>query len=169
MRKIKLFIYILPFLVLVSCIENEKVLWGDSLVEFDATVLNAPALGKDYPLLIRVPVYGRAVVAANPAITRASGTISFRVNFVSPQRANAETIGVAVVESETTAVSGTHYTISNSITINANSSYADFTVTVIDPGESSDTPVNLVVELQGNETIKPSANYKRLGIRISQL
>ncbi|MBX2969774.1 MAG: DUF4843 domain-containing protein [Cyclobacteriaceae bacterium] len=172
MKKLKIFVYVLPFVFLISCIENEKTLWGDSLVEFDATVLNAPALGKDFPLLTRVPLYGRPVVttgaSANPVITRASGTISFRVNFVSPQRSSAETIGLVVVDAETTAIEGVHYTISNTITIAANSSYADYVVNVIDPGVPSATPVDLVVELTGNETIDPSPNYKRLGIRISQ-
>lgn len=171
-----LFFLILAFPVFLgSCIKNSPVTIGNELfVEFDATVMNTPITGQTYPVLSRVPVYGAAVVGTNPAITRASGTVKFRVNLVGAQQSTDQVIAFKAVATPTlpagvaAAVSGTHYTVTGTITIPANSSFGEATVTIVNPGVSSATPVGLVLELTGNETVKPSANYRFLGIQISQ-
>jgi hypothetical protein len=167
-RTIKL-ILIIPVLLLVmgSCIENEPILFTESVAEFDATVWNAPAVGTNYPILTRVAGYGRAATTADPLITRTSGAIKFRVNLVSAQYPIDQVLNVSVVADRTTAVSGTHFTLPSTVTIPANSSYGEVTVTVLNPGPSSGS-VTLVMQIDGNDTVKPSENFKRLGISIPQ-
>lgn len=169
MKKILSVILLVTSVVFSSCIKEDlKTFEGNTFVEFDAAVLNTPATGKTYPILIRVPAYGTAVIGANPAITRTSGQIKFRVNLVGPQSGSDRTINYRVVTSESTAVQGTHFTTTGSLTIPANSSFGELTINVLNPGVSSPTPVVLVVELQGGGDIRPSENYKFLGISINQ-
>ncbi|MGY6522878.1 MAG: DUF4843 domain-containing protein [Mongoliitalea sp.] len=154
-----------------SCLEQDLALWDGSLVEWDATVVNNPAAGRTYPLLARQPRPLFPLVttgaAADPLITRASGTVTLRVNFVAPQRANDETITYRVVEDESTAVAGTHFNATGTAVIPANSSFADVTIQILDPGATSGSRV-LVLELEGNNTIQPSERYKKVGISIAQ-
>ncbi len=166
--------FLASFFMLQSCIDNDPVLFSGSVVEFDAAVWNTPATGQVYPILTRVPGYGRAISTnatapstADPLITRTSGNIEFRVNLVSAQKSEDQSISVSVVAEKSTAISGTHFTIPSTITIPANSSFGILTVAVINPGATSGS-VDLVVQLDGNSTIKPSENYKQIGIRIAQ-
>jgi hypothetical protein len=169
MKQFLKLIFISSLVVLSSCIKQDsKEFNGGPKVEFDAAVLNAPATGKTFPILTRVPAYGAAQSNSNPAITRSSGTIRFRVNLVGRQSSSDQTINYRVVQSETTAVQGTHYTTPGTFVIPANSSFGEVTINVLNPGVSSSTPVILVIELVGNDGIAPSENYKRLGISISQ-
>ncbi len=156
-------------LLFAACIKNEtKEYKSGPQVEFDATVLNSPALNKTFPILTRVPEYGKAVVTTNPAITRSSGTVKFRVNLIGKQFSTDQTINVRVVDSETTAVANTHYSTTGTIVIPANSSFGELTVNIINPGVASATPRVVVFELVGNDQIQPAANYRFLGISISQ-
>ena len=158
---------VLVCLLMSSCIEQEYMLFEDSLVEWDATVVNSPALGKDFPLLSRVPRPTFAIATSDPLITRRTGTLNLRVNFVSPQKESEETITYRVVTDETTAIEGTHFSISGQAVIPANSSFADVQVQILDPGAGSGSVI-LVMELVGNNNVKPRERYKRVGIRISQ-
>jgi hypothetical protein len=76
-------------------------------------------------------------------------------------------LNISVVGDKTTAVSGTHYTVPATVTIPANTSYGILPVTVLNPGATSGS-VDLVLQIDGNETVKPSENFKKLGIRIAQ-
>jgi hypothetical protein len=169
MKRIINILLIIPVLLfaLSSCIENDPILFTESVSEFDATVWNAPAVGVKYPLLTRVPGYGRAVASSDPSITRASGVINFRINLVSAQFTTDQVLNISVVGDKTTAVSGTHYTIPATVTIPANTSFGIFPVTVLNPGATSGS-VDLVLQIDGNETVKASENFKNLGIRIAQ-
>jgi hypothetical protein len=181
----KLLLYSLIMSALSSCIKNDEVVYkGDDVVEFDATVLNSPAVGVTFPLLTRVPAYGLAVSTSNPSITRTSGTIKFRVNLVGRQSATDQSITYKVVTGDYSslldvgppatsgfrlpAVSGTHFTTSGTLVIPAKSSFGEIEVTIINPGASSTTARYLVLELEGNSAIKASNNFKRMGIQISQ-
>ena len=176
MKRNFLFLVILSMTVLLgsSCIKNDLVTVKDLVVEWDATVLNTPLTGQTYPVLTRVPAYGAAVVAANPSITRASGVIKFRVNLVGAQQSTDQSIKFKAVATPVlpagvaAAATGTHYTITGTVVIPANTSFGEVEVRVVNPGVSSATPVGLVLELEGNETVKPSQNYKFLGMQISQ-
>jgi hypothetical protein len=161
--------------ILSSCTKNDPVTIGsEKYVEFDATVLNTPITGQVYPVLTRVPAYGASVVAANPTISRTSGAVKFRVNLVGVQQATDQTINYRIVASPvlpagvSPAVAGTHYNTGTSFVIPANSSFGEITINVLNPGVSSTTPVGLVVELLGNDLVKPSENYKFLGVQINQ-
>jgi hypothetical protein len=150
-----------------SCIEQEFPLFDDSLIEWDATVMNSPALGKDFPILIRVPRPTFAIATSDPLITRRIEALNLRVNFVSPQKESDESFTYRVVADETTAIEGTHYNISGQAVIPANSSFADVQIQILNPGAGTGS-VDLVLELVGNGAVKASERYKRVGIRISQ-
>lgn len=173
MKKIKVYfsLIVATFALLTSCIKQDSKLYSaGTVVEFDATVLNAPAVGKTFPLLTRVPVYGIAASTANPLITRTTpGVIRFRVNLVGAQSSSDRTITYRVVPSESTAVSGTHYTSGTSLVIPANTSFGELSVNILNSGVSG-ANVNLVFELVGDgSNVTASANYKFLGMTIAQL
>jgi hypothetical protein len=109
------------------------------------------------------------LAATDPLITRASGTIRFRVNLIGAQQATQQTLNFSVVATGTTAVSGTHFTIPGTIVIPANSSFGEAVVNVINPGVTSATPVTLVLEVTGNSLIKGATELNKIGIQISQL
>ncbi|MFD1258923.1 hypothetical protein ACFQ3S_19115 [Mucilaginibacter terrae] len=171
------YIYILFLLVTLfsACAKNEEIVFAGSQIEFDASVYNANASGATYPIVTRVPGYGRTIVTttsstftADPLINRSSGTIKVRVNFVSSQSSNATTLTYRVVPDVTTAVAGTHFNTSGSFTIPANSSFGEISIDILNPGATTTGPKVLVLELIGNETIKVSENDKRLGLSIAQ-
>lgn len=177
MKKYSFIAYLgLTILLLTSCIkEKDRTFQGDTVVEFDATVFNSVTAGFTYPILTRAAGYGRAVsTSLDPSITRSIGTVKLRVNLVGPQRTTAEIINYTVITTPVPtgtnqhAVSGTHYSTTGTCTIPANSSFAEVIITVINPGATSTIQREVHLELSGNSTIKPSANYKNVAIRISQ-
>lgn len=181
-------ILLVATLTLFSCkkLEETRAIYdGDALIEFDATALNAVTTPRTYPILTRVPGYGRGVIAtavpatgvvADPLLTRTSGTVKFRVNLMTAPLPNDQLITYRVVATEkdatgadvtVTTATAAHYTTSGSFTIPANSSFGEVTVQVLNPGASA-TPRDLVLELVGNSEVKPSPNYAKLGLRIAQ-
>lgn len=157
------------FTVLLSaCIKNDDVIFQESQVEFDAATWNARAAGLTYPVLSRVPAVGTNTTTAQPAITRATGSFTVRVNLIGAQR-NADTeFTYRVVAAESTAVAGTHYSaFSGTATIPANSSFGTITVNVLNPGPTSGSVV-LVLELTDNTNFKAAKNYAKIGLSISQ-
>jgi hypothetical protein len=154
---------------LTGCIKQDNILIKELQVEFDAASWNARGAGVTYPIITRLPPYGMPLAATDPLITRASGTIRFRVNLIGAQQATQQTLNFSVVATGTTAVSGTHFTIPGTIVIPANSSFGEAVVNVINPGVSSATPVTLVLEVTGNSLIKGATELNKIGIQISQL
>lgn len=171
MKKITIIVLAFVGMIFSSCIKNDDIIFTGSVVEFDAAVYNANSTGVTYPILTRLPGYGRAAITsgatADPSITRTSGAIKFRVNLVGRQRSTPQVIGVSV-DAASTALSGVHYSVPATVTIPANSSFGELTVTVINTGVSSTTARVLVLDLQGNGEIGASANDRRLGISIAQ-
>jgi hypothetical protein len=165
-------------LLLSSCIkEDVKSYQGDTVVEFDATVLNSATTPYPYHVAVRTPPFGIPTTTANSvAINRSLATpVRLRVNLVGAQRSVDEVITFNVLTAVTpaspnmVAVAGTHYTITGStITIPANSSFGEVVINIVNPGVSSTNPREVHLELVGNSTIKPSENYKRVAIRIAQ-
>lgn len=154
-----------------SCkkLQEGKVVWTGDYVEVDATVLNAPATGRPWPLLTRVPQGGRPVITAqDPLITRSSGKVSLRVNLVAPQRAQDETLTFKVVDSVTTAIRDTHYKTTGTLKIPANSSFGFIEVEILNPGATTGGAKNLVLELESSATLKANPNYNLVGISIAQ-
>lgn len=172
-------IYAILFVVLAltSCVKNDDILLKENLVEFDAATYNANGLGKTYPVVNRVPGYGFAITAAQPLISRTSGTISFRVNVVGPQTATDRVISYKVVPGETftsgatvvsAAVSGTNYSTSGTVTIPAMSSFGILTINIVNPGTALANDLLIVLELVGNTELKPSNTDKQIGIWINK-
>ncbi len=169
-----------------SCIKEEKKHFnGNTVIEFDAAVLNTATTPYKYFVTTRVPVYGLTVSATNSPtlITRSLTTpVKLRVNLVGPQFTTDQVINYQVftpvpVPPDTTrvpvspnmlGVSGTHYTTSGTFTIPANSSFGEIIINIVNPGVSSTNPREVHLELVGNADVKPSENYKRVAIRISQ-
>ena len=156
-------------LFLTGCVKNELTVYKGSLVEFDAATWNANSTGLTYPMMTRVPAVNAATTTAAASLTRATTTVSLRVNLVGAQRSTATTFNY-VVASESTAVAGTHYTaLSGTGTIPAFSSFGTVTVTILNPGTASTTARDLVLQLVNSADIKVSTNYAKVGLRISQL
>ena len=176
-------IYGILFMVLAlsSCIKNDDILIKENLVEFDAATFNANGLTKLYPVVRQVPPYGFAILTTSPLISRTSGTIEFRVNVIGPQTAADRQITYKVVTGETftqtitgvsrtavSAVRGTDFTTSGTVTIPANSSFGTLRVSIADPGVALVNDLLIVLELEGNAELKPSNADKQIGIWINR-
>jgi len=169
MKKILTFSILSCILFLTGCVKNELTVFTGSVVEFDAASWNANAAGLTYPMMTRVPTFNAATPSSQPALTRAIGTVTLRVNLVGAQSSTPINFDF-VVAGESTAVAGTHYTAATgSGTIPANSSFGTVTINILNPGVSSTTPRDLVLQLVDNSKIKASLNYAKVGLRISQL
>lgn len=166
---IQLLLIIAAMFSITGCIKQDDILIKDLQVEFDAASWNARGAGVTYPIITRLPPYGMPLAATDPLITRASGTIRFRVNLIGAQQATQQTLNFSVVASGTTAVSGTHFTIPGTIIVPPNSSFGEAVINIINPGVSSATPVILVLEVTGNSLVKPATELNKIGVQISQL
>jgi len=93
MRKIISIITIAVLILSGGCIKNRLVVWTGAKAELDATTWNTNAAGLTYPILTRVPGYGRAVGTFDSTIRRYPQTIRIRVNLVGPQSKKNETVG----------------------------------------------------------------------------
>ena len=109
MKKILTSSILLCILFLTGCVKNELTVYTGSQVEFDAAAWNANAVGVTYPMLTRVPIANAATPTTQPTLTRATGTVTLRVNLVGAQSSTPISFDY-VVASESTAVAGTHYT-----------------------------------------------------------
>jgi hypothetical protein len=127
-----------------------------TLIEFNDAVINSSAAGKRYPLI---------------AVNNGAGAQKARINLVGRQRNNEEIIRFEVDQAASTAVAGVHYQLTSegTVTLPANSSFAEIGLEVLEAPEAKGTTVEVVLVLVGNDngTIKPSENYKRVGYRIT--
>ena len=83
MKKTNLFIVILITLVsLSSCVKNDPVISNSSVAEFDATALNSNAAGVTYPIIGRIPGYGRVANTLDSSLRRYLQTVKLRINLV---------------------------------------------------------------------------------------
>lgn len=194
MNKIIAVIAIASCFAATGCIKQlEKTYTGDTVVEIDATVLNATATGVTYPILTRKPRQGFQVATSDSTLRRLSGTVSFRVNLVGPQSSKEETIGYKIFSSPITSVSfpatasgqtpsqaagtlavsdavaGIHYApLSGKITIPANSSYGFIDVQILSPAATAGQARFLGIKLDSSGSVMPSPNYLQLGMLIDQ-
>ncbi len=138
-----------------SCQEdfNERYLMVDNYIEFEDAVSTTVAVGKNYPILTR-------------NVTAAMEPISLQINMTGKQFANNQTLAWAVVSEESTAVEGRDYELvgGSSVVLDAQQSQTHLQIQPLASGVDGSV---LVLELIGNELIKPMANYKRVGLRIN--
>lgn len=169
MKKIISSSILLCILFLTGCVKNELTIFNGSQLEFDAATWNANAVGVTYPILTRVPITNAATPTSQPTISRTTATVTLRVNLVGAQSSTPINFDY-IVAGESTAVAGTHYTaVTGSGTIPANSSFGTVTINLLNPGVSSTTSKDLVLQLVDNASSKASINYSKVGLRISQL
>ena len=163
-------------LVITGCTKLKEPVFTDGLVEFDAAAYHAKSGGFPFPLLNRVPAgFGRATSAAmDPVLTArtTTDTVRMRINIVGAQRTTAETVSLKVSTTFSTAIEGTHFDlIDKTVTIPANSSFGIARWVIRNPGApavGAPATVQVIFELQGNESLKPSENFKYVGWTISQ-
>ena len=194
MKKINPFIVILLILVSLSgCIKNEPVILSSKHAEFDATALNSNAAGLTYPIIGRIPGYGRVSNTLDSTLRRYQQTVRLRVNLVGPQSSQSETVGYEIFTSPVTtfsmpatisgqtpsatgavltvtdAVAATHFTaLSGTLTIPANSSFGYLDLPILNAGPTAAAGSFLGLRLNDKGTIKASFNYRELGLVIDQ-
>jgi hypothetical protein len=153
-----LLVIMLPLLSLTitGCFKNyeDDFNFKGLLVEFDAASWQSKAPGKTYPVL--------------GPFDKGSGVARFKVNLVGAQQPVDQIVKYRVVAGESTAQEGLHFALEDNgeMIIPANSNTGEVAINVLDFPPASGT-VTLVLELIGNDLLKPSENYKQLGISIS--
>ncbi len=182
---------------MVSCIKNDQVTYTGSQVELDATSWNAnsstPTAALNYPILGRIPGYGRVANTTDSTLRRFSGTIRIRVNLLGPQLTKGETVGYEIFTSPITtfsmpatiagqtpaapaatlavtdAVAGTHYAaLSGKIDFAAGTSFGFIDISILNPGPTAGSGRFLGIRLNNTGTLKPAVNYSELGLVIDQ-
>lgn len=176
-------------LLFSSCIKSKDVVFEQNLAELDVASFNTNFGTLTYPFITRQPLPGRAILSADAFITRASGTVTFRVNLLGKQRAAASTVkysvflvgasvgttvtyGAPVSGTLTTfeGSAGTHYSDASGgiCTIPANSSFGTITLNIINSGVSVNQTALVGIELVNGGDITVSTNYKKVAFAISQ-
>jgi hypothetical protein len=133
-----------------ACFEDSRVVFAGILAEFNETVVRTPALGVTYPLI---------------AVRNAAGQVTTRVNLVGPQQTTEQVLRVSIDPVSTAQAA--NYRFGGTVTIPANSSFGDLQFEVLNATGVPTAGLNLVFVLEGNETVRPSENYRRVGFRIT--
>lgn len=102
MKKIFSIIVLISLFVVNGCIKNDPVIFQDQLAEFDATSWNANAAGLNYPILGRIPAYGRVSTTNDSTLRRFAQTVRLRINLNGPQSPKSETVGYELFTSPVT-------------------------------------------------------------------
>ncbi|ERJ58638.1 hypothetical protein M472_07655 [Sphingobacterium paucimobilis HER1398] len=140
--------------MLTSCFKdyNEDFLITKKAVEFEDAATNSNAPGKNFPVL------------AN--LLEMNGVTSYRVNFFGGLSSVPQQIAYRIVEEQSTAVEGRDFRFitGNSLTVPANTSFGFLQIEVLPTINGSKL---LVVELIGNNEVEVSANYRTIGIPMS--
>ena len=156
--------------LLGSCVKNELPVFTAPVAEFDAASWNANAAGLSFPILTRVPGYGRAASTADPLLTRTSpGIKKFRVNLIGQQMPTETEVYVIMNSVTSTAVAGTHYrSFTPVVKIPANSSFGEVEVEVLNPGVAGAARTLELILSSGTNGIKSNPNYNRIRLSIAQ-
>ena len=156
--------------LLGSCVKNELPVFTAPVAEFDAASWNANAAGLSFPILTRVPGYGRAASTAEPLLTRTSpGIKKFRVNLVGQQMPTETEVYVIMNSVTSTAVAGTHYrSFTPVVKIPANTSFGEVEVDILNPGVAGAARTLELILSSGTNGIKSNPNYNRIRLSIAQ-
>ena len=156
--------------LLGSCVKNELPVFTAPVAEFDAASWNANAAGLSFPILTRVPGYGRAASTADPLLTRTSpGIKKFRVNLVGQQMPTETEVYVIMNSVTSTAVAGTHYrSFTPVVKIPANTSFGEVDVEILNPGVTGAARTLELILSSGTNGIKSNPNYNRIRLSIAQ-
>lgn len=171
MKRITTFILAIATISLFgSCVKNELPVFTAPVAEFDAASWNANAAGLTFPVLTRVPGYGRPVAAADPLLTRTSpGIKKFRVNLIGQQLSTESEVYVIHNNVTSTAVAGTHYrSYSPVVKIPANSSFGEVEVEILNPGVAGAARTLELILSSGTNGVKGNPNYNTIRLSIAQ-
>lgn len=153
-----------------SCVKNELPVFTAPVAEFDAATWNANAAGLNFPILTRVPGYGRPVAASDPALSRTSpGIKKFRVNLIGQQLATETEVYVIMNSVTSTAVAGTHFrSFTPVVKIPANSSFGEVEVDILNPGVAGAARTLELILSSGTNGITSNPNYNTIRLSIAQ-
>jgi hypothetical protein len=164
MKKIKTAMLALGLaLVFSSCFNDREVLFEETQIEFENAVTLARATGEVFPII---------------NLTRTSGTPNYQVNLIGRHLSSAAQINFSVEEvpdrllnaNTIRAVEGVHYTLSgNTFSFPGNASTTSFNgLSIVSgfPAQTGKTAL-LIIKLDGNESIEPAENFRRLGFSIN--
>lgn len=175
MKRITTFILAIATISLLgSCVKNELPVYTAPVAEFDAATWNANAAGLSFPVLTRVPGYGRAVIATgatpDPLLTRTSpGIKKFRVNLIGKQLPTETEVYVIHNNVTSTAVAGTHYkSYSPVVRIPANASFGEVEVEILNPGVPGAARTLELILSSGTNGVKSNPNYNIIRLSIAQ-
>jgi hypothetical protein len=161
---LKYSVIIITIFVFTSCFRNPDVVYeGATLVEFNASIIaSAPS------------------AAATTDVGNGAGEVSSRINLVGKQLTSNEIIRFRVDPLRSTAVEGRHFSFPKGngqvngdgqgvFTLPANRSFCDLSFIALQaPPIVTGQSVILVIELLGNENVKPNENFKYHTFRILQ-
>ena len=175
MKRITTFILAIATVSLLgSCVKNELPVFTAPVAEFDAATWNANAAGLSFPILTRIPGYGRAVIATgatpDPLLIRTSpGIKKFRVNLIGRQFPIETEVYVIRNSVTSTAVEGTHYRFFTPVVKFApNSSYGEVEVDILNPGVAGAARFLELILSSGTNGIKSNPNYNTIRLSIAQ-
>jgi hypothetical protein len=171
MKRITTFILAIATISLLgSCVKNELPVFTAPVAEFDAASWNANAAGLNFPVLTRVPGYGRPVAGTDPLLTRTSpGIKKFRVNLIGQQLPTESEVYVIHNNVTSTAVAGTHYkSYSPVVKIPANSSFGEVEVEILNPGVAGAARTLELILSTGTNGVKGNPNYNIIRLSIAQ-
>jgi hypothetical protein len=172
MKRITTFILAIATISLLgSCVKNELPVFTAPVAEFDAATWNANAAGLSFPVLTRVPGYGRVVsTVLDPLLTRTSpGIKKFRVNLIGRQLPTETEVYVIHNNITSTAVAGTHYrSYTPVVKIPANSSYGEVEVDILNPGVAGAPRTLELILSSGTNGVKSNPNYNIIRLSIAQ-
>jgi hypothetical protein len=171
MKRITTFILAIATVSLLgSCVKNELPVFTAPVAEFDAATWNANAAGLSFPILTRVPGYGRAASASDPLLTRTSpGIKKFRVNLVGQQMPTETEVYVIMNSTTSTAVAGTHYrSFSPVVKIPANTSFGEVEVDILNPGVAGAARTLELILSSGTNGVTSNPNYNKIRLSIAQ-
>ncbi len=134
--------------------EIDKTFNEKTVVEFNATVISSPAVGRTYPLL---------------ALTNKDSSYNAQVNLVGVQRASETSVTISVDKTESTAVEGTHFKLPNGgkVVFPANTSIANFPFQTLKTTGTAGTKLYIVFVLEATGDVLPSENYKKVGYTLT--
>jgi hypothetical protein len=191
-------IILVAVLFFSSCIKNEPRILREQLVEFDATSFNNNSLGFastiNYPILGRIPAFGRTSSTGDSTIRRFAQTIRLRINLIGPQSSKDETVGFEIFGTpiltfnpgatgtgQTPAASGATLGIfdavpgvdyvlptSKALTIPANSSFGFLDLQILASPAAPGTGRFIGIRLNNTGSLKVSVNFSELGLVIDK-
>jgi hypothetical protein len=161
MKQLIIAFLILMTVSLLSCAKELDYTFNEyKVVELEDAVRRTPAAGLTYPII---------------AITRTSGRQSLQVNLVGEKLTEPQdmtfsldtAISSALTANNLRAVEGTHFNLNGSkFTVGKDSSFARINIDIPVGTAQAGKTAFFVVKLDGNNDIKPSENYRRVGFRI---